>query len=92
MSWLSIRGLVRSSGGIAGSSYIMVTSLKRVMTCEYGKGPSWGLRLRYQFGSVVINIVIVSGCWVSFFVCGWAYPFLVHLCWNVVPIDPNTFV
>jgi hypothetical protein len=25
----------------------------------------------------------------AFFVCGWAYPFPVHLCWNVVHIDPK---
>ena len=49
-----------------------------------------------------MSIVIVSGlflvaslaqwraCWVLLSVCGWAYPFPVHLCWNVVPIDPNT--
>ena len=49
-----------------------------------------------------MSIVIVSGlllaaslaqwrvCWVSSSVCGWAYPFHVHLCWNIVPIDPNT--
>ena len=22
-------------------------------------------------------------------VCGWAYPFPCHLCWNALPIDPN---
>ena len=26
----------------------------------------------------------------SFSVCGWAYPLLVHLCLNTVPIDPKT--
>ena len=26
----------------------------------------------------------------SFFVCGWAYPLSIHLCWNVVPIDLKT--
>ena len=26
----------------------------------------------------------------SFSMCGWAYPLLIHLCWNVVPIDPKT--
>ena len=41
-SQLSIRGLIRSSGGIVGSSYVMVSALKWVMTCESKKGPSWG--------------------------------------------------
>jgi hypothetical protein len=48
-----------------------------------------------------MSIVIVSGlflvvslaqwrvCWVSSSVCGRAYPFPIHLCWNIVPIDPN---
>jgi hypothetical protein len=61
-----------------GSSYIIVSALKCVMTCEYGKEPSWGLRLWYQFGSIVISIIIVyelflaaslaqwRACWVSF--------------------------
>ena len=31
-----------------------------------------------------------KACWVSFSVCGWAYPLHVHLCWNIVPIDPKT--
>ena len=26
----------------------------------------------------------------SFYVCGWAYPLPLHLCWNAVPIDPKT--
>jgi hypothetical protein len=84
-----------------GSSYIMVSALKCVMMCESRRGPSWGLRSWYQFGSIVISNVIVYGlflaaslaqwraCWVSFFVCGWAYLFPVHLCWNVVHIDPK---
>ena len=29
-------------------------------------------------------------CWASYSVCGWAYLFPFDLCWNVVPIDPNT--
>ena len=85
------------------SSYIMVYALKCVIMCESGKGASWGLRLWHRFGFVVTIIVVVSGlflaaslaqcqraCWASLSVCGWAYPFHVHLCWTVVPIDPNT--
>ena len=45
ISRLSIRGLIRTSGGIVGSSYIMVSALKCVMMCESGKGPLWGSRL-----------------------------------------------
>ena len=40
MSWFSIRGSIRSSGGIVSSSYIIVSALKCVMTCEFGNGPS----------------------------------------------------
>lgn len=45
VSRLSVRDSVCSSGGIVGSSYVMVSALKWVMTCESGKGPSWGWRL-----------------------------------------------
>ena len=45
MSRLSVRGSIRSSDGIVGSSYVMVSALKCVMTYESGKGPSWGLML-----------------------------------------------
>jgi hypothetical protein len=104
MSRLSIRGSIRSSDGIVGSSYVIIYALKCVMMCESRKRPSWGWMLWYQLGSVVMIIVVVSGlsfaaslaqcmaCWMSFSVCGWAYPFLVHLCWNAVPIDPNTYL
>ena len=99
---LSVLGSFLNYGGIIGSSYIMVSTLKCVMTCESGKRPSWGLRLWHQFGSIVISIVAVSRlflaasfaqwrvCRASFFVCGWAYPFPFHLCWNAIPIDPHT--
>ena len=42
MSRLSIRGSICSSGGIVGSSYVMVSALKCMLTCESKKGPSWG--------------------------------------------------
>jgi hypothetical protein len=45
MSRLSVRGSICNSGGIVGSSYVMVSALKWVMTCESGKGPSWGVGL-----------------------------------------------
>ena len=60
MAQLSILGSIRNYGGIVGSSYMMVSSLKCVITCESRKGPSWGLRLCYQFGSVITSIAIVS--------------------------------
>jgi hypothetical protein len=47
MERLFVLGSVRNYGGIVGSLYTMVSTLKCVMTCEYGKGPSWGLRLWY---------------------------------------------
>ena len=45
MARFFILGLICNYGGIVGSSCMMVSTLKRVMTCETGKGPSWGLRL-----------------------------------------------
>ena len=45
MARFSIIGSIRSSDGIVGSSYVMVSALKCAITCESGKGPSWGLRL-----------------------------------------------
>ena len=80
MSQLSFRGSICDSGGIVGSSYVMVSALKCVMTCKSEKGPLWGSRLWYQLGSIVMKIIIVSGsflaaslaqwrvCWMSFFV------------------------
>ena len=39
MAWFSILGSIRNSGGIVGSSYVMVSALKCAITCESGKGP-----------------------------------------------------
>jgi hypothetical protein len=39
MAQFSVRGSILSSGGIVGSSYMMVSALKLVITCESGKGP-----------------------------------------------------
>ena len=52
MSQLSFRGSICDSGGIVGSSYVMVSALKCVMTCKSEKGPLWGSRLWYQLGSI----------------------------------------
>ena len=43
---------------------MMVSTLKCIMTCEYGKGPLWGLRLWYHFGFVVNSIC--NYVWVIF--------------------------
>ena len=45
MARFSILGSICNSDGIVGSSYVMVSALKCVITCESEKGPSWGLRL-----------------------------------------------
>ena len=42
MSRLSIRGLICNSGGIVGSSYVIVSALKCVITCESKKRLSCG--------------------------------------------------
>ena len=58
--------LIRSSSGTVGSSYIMVSALKCVMTYEYGKRPLWGLRLWYQMWNNCYEyynyVRIVFGC------------------------------
>ena len=43
ISQLFVIGLICDFGGIVGLSYMMVSTLNCVMTCEYGKGPSWEL-------------------------------------------------
>ena len=73
MPRLSTLGSIRSSSGIVGSLYIMVTALKCVMTCEYGNEPSWGLRLWYQFGFVVTSIVVVSGLFLAANLVQWRF-------------------
>ena len=45
MAQLSTLGSIRSSGGIVGSSYVMMSPLKCAITWESRKGPSCGLRL-----------------------------------------------
>ena len=49
MALLYVLGSVCSSGGVVGSSYMMVSTLKCVMICESRKGPVWGLGLLYHF-------------------------------------------
>lgn len=38
----------------------------------------------------VVSLAQLRACWISFLVCIWTYPLLVHLCWNAVLIDPKT--
>ena len=45
MARLSVLGSIRSSDGIVGSSYVMVSALRCAITCESWKCPLWGLRL-----------------------------------------------
>ena len=40
---------------------MMASTLKFVMICEYGIGPSWELGMRYQFWYGVTSIVTDSG-------------------------------
>jgi hypothetical protein len=39
MARLYVLGSILSFGGIVGSSYMMMSALKCVITCEHGKGP-----------------------------------------------------
>jgi hypothetical protein len=56
---------IHCSDGIVCSSYRMVSTLKCVMRYESEKGPLWGLKLCYQFGTVVMNIVGVCGLFLA---------------------------
>ena len=57
MARLSNLGSIISSSGFVDSLYVMVSVLKCVITCEFGKGLVWGLRLWYQFWSCVTSSV-----------------------------------
>ena len=94
--------LVRlSSGGIVGSSYMIVSAAKWAMTCVSGNGPVCRLEFWYQSVSGDISIVIVYGsfwaamraqwiaCCISVALWGWAYPIPCHLWSNALPRDPN---
>ena len=50
-----------SSGGIVGSSYVIVSAAKWAMTCVSGNGLVCGLEFWYQSVSGDISIVIVCG-------------------------------
>ena len=55
---------ILSSGGIVGSSYVMVSAVKWAIMCVSGNGPVYGLKFWYQLVSGEMSIVIVCG---SFF-------------------------
>ena len=50
---------ILSSGGIVGSSYVIVSAAKWAMTCASGNGPMCGLEFWYQSISRDIRIVVV---------------------------------
>jgi hypothetical protein len=51
--------VVLSSGGIVGSSYVIVSAAKWAMICVSGNGPVCGFEFWYQSVSGDIIIVIV---------------------------------
>ena len=51
--------VILSSGGIVGSSYMIVSAAKWAMTCVSGNGPVCGFKFWYQSVSGDIIIVIV---------------------------------
>jgi hypothetical protein len=53
--------VILSSGGIVGSSYVIVSTAKWAMTSVSGNGPVCGLEFWYQLVSGDISIVIVYG-------------------------------
>jgi hypothetical protein len=54
-----------SSGGIVGSSYMMVSAAKWAMMCVSRNGPMYGLKLWYQSISFEISRVIVLGSFLA---------------------------
>jgi hypothetical protein len=50
-----------SSGGIVGSSYVIVYAAKWAMICVPGNGPEYGLKFWYQFVSGEMSIVMLLG-------------------------------
>ena len=52
----SLLGML-SSGGIVGSSYVMVFAANWAMICVFGNGPECGLKFWYQFVSGEMSIV-----------------------------------
>ena len=92
---------VLSSGGIVGSSYVMVSAAKWAMICVFGNGSKCGLKFWYQPISGEMSIATVLGfflaatralcipCYKSVALWGWAYPIPCHLWSKAFPTDPN---
>ena len=56
---------ILSSGGIVGSSYVMVSATKWAMMCVSGDGLESGLGFWYQLVSGEMSIVIVLGSFLA---------------------------
>ena len=52
---------VLDSGFIVGSSYVIVSATKCIITCVSGNGLSSGVRFWYQLLSGIVRIVMVYG-------------------------------
>src|ERR1700738_1888747 len=82
---------ILSSGGIVGSSYVIVSTSKFCIVCVFGNGPEYGLKFWYQFVSGEMIIVMLFGsslaarraqcvaCSRSVALLGWAKPVPFHL-------------
>ena len=57
--------MILSSGGIVGSSYMMVFAAKWAIMCVSRNGPVYGLELWYQSISFEISRVIVFGSFLA---------------------------
>ena len=90
-----------SSGGIVGSSYVIVSAAKWAIMCVSGNGPLYGLKFWYQFVSGEMIMVILCGlslaarraqciaCNRFVALLGWANPIPFHLWSKAFPEDPN---
>ena len=54
-----------SSGGIVGSSYVIVSATKWAIICVSGNGPECGFQFWYQFVSGEMSIVMVLGSFLA---------------------------
>jgi len=57
--------VILSSGGIVGSSYVIVSAAKWAMTCVSGNGPMYGLKFLYQSTSGDMSIVTEYGSFLA---------------------------
>ena len=90
-----------SSGGIVGSSYVMVSAAKWAIICVSGNRSECRVKFWYQFVSGEMSIVMVFGSflearWAQCIACcksvallGWVYAIPFHLWSKALPKDPN---